>query len=197
MRAVVYRYFRLPLHRRRGRVLELGQVGRTPRAIRGPLAMSALSRPDGSRSPARPQLMLVKAVWPVSKPNVAVASGCFRVGLTRLINEQDIRTPQHIKNRARNDPGILATNIKSVSPAACPPCVLCASKTASEINLFRCVSFGIWRDLRFSFSLTGFVAARASAEQHDEPAAPHVDAAYRTLKLPRKHPYVLGRPELF
>ena len=59
--------------------------------------------------------MLVKAVWPVSKPNVAVASGCFRVGLTRLINEQDIRTPQHIKNRARNDPGILATNIKSVS----------------------------------------------------------------------------------
>ena len=40
---------------------------------------------------------------PVSKPNVAVASGCFRVGLTRLINEQDIRTPQHIKNRARNE----------------------------------------------------------------------------------------------
>jgi hypothetical protein len=41
MRAVVYRHFRLPLHRRRGRVLELGPVGRTPRAIRGPLAMSA------------------------------------------------------------------------------------------------------------------------------------------------------------
>src|SRR5215831_11654180 len=87
--------------------------------------------------------------------------------------------------------------IWSRSPAACPPCVLCASKTASEINLFRCVSFGIWRDLRFSFSLTGFVATRPSAEQHDEPAAPHVDAAYRTLKLPRKHPHVLARPELF
>src|SRR5215475_13000950 len=94
--------------------------------------------------------------------------------------------------------------IWSRSPAACPPCVLCASKTASEINLFRCVSFGIWRDLRFSFSLTGFVAAWPSAEQHDEPAAPDVEhatppgppepagAAYRTLRLPRKHPHVLG-----
>ena len=39
------------------------------------------------------------------------------------------------------------------------------------------------------------MAARPSAEQHDEPAAPHVDAAYRTLKLPRKHLYVLGRPD--
>ena len=38
-----------------------------------------------------------------------------RVGLTRLVNEQDIRTPQHIKNRARNDPGILATDMKSVA----------------------------------------------------------------------------------
>jgi hypothetical protein len=43
------------------------------------------------------------------------ASSCFRVALTRLVNEQDIRTPQHIKNRARNDPGILATDMKSVS----------------------------------------------------------------------------------
>jgi hypothetical protein len=43
------------------------------------------------------------------------ASSCFRVGLTRLVNKQDIRTPQHIKNRARNDPGILATDMKSVS----------------------------------------------------------------------------------
>jgi hypothetical protein len=42
------------------------------------------------------------------------ASSCFRVGLTRLVNEQDIRTPQHIKNRARDDPGILATDIKSI-----------------------------------------------------------------------------------
>jgi hypothetical protein len=46
---------------------------------------------------------------------VRQASSCFRVGLTRLVNEQDIRTPQHIKNRARNDPGILATDMKSVS----------------------------------------------------------------------------------
>jgi hypothetical protein len=30
------------------------------------------------------------------------------------------------------------------------PCVLCASKTASEISLFRCVSFGIWRLLSFT-----------------------------------------------
>jgi hypothetical protein len=43
------------------------------------------------------------------------ASSCFRVGLTRLVDERDIRTPRHIKNRARNDPGILATDIKSVS----------------------------------------------------------------------------------
>jgi hypothetical protein len=55
----------------------------------------------------------------------AVASGCFRVGLTRLINEQDIRTPQHIKNRARNDPGILATNIKSVSCGLSSMRVMC------------------------------------------------------------------------
>jgi hypothetical protein len=35
--------------------------------------------------------------------------------------------------------------MRSLSRAAFPPCVLCASKTASEINLFRCVSFGILR----------------------------------------------------
>src|SRR3974377_2391941 len=33
------------------------------------------------------------------------------------------------------------------SPAACLPCVLCASNTASEIILFRCVSFGIWHPI--------------------------------------------------
>ena len=38
-----------------------------------------------------------------------------RVGLTRLVNEQNIRTPQRIENRACNDPGILATDIKSIS----------------------------------------------------------------------------------
>ena len=72
------------------------------------------------------------------------ASSCFRVGLTRLVNEQDIRTPQHIKNRARNDPGILATDIKSVSRGLSSMRVMCL-ETASEISLFRCVSFGIGR----------------------------------------------------
>jgi hypothetical protein len=48
---------------------------------------------------------------------VRQASRRFRVGLTRLVNEHDIRTPQHIKNRARNDPGILATDMKSVARA--------------------------------------------------------------------------------
>jgi hypothetical protein len=47
--------------------------------------------------------------------SIRQASSCFRVGLTRLINEQDIRTPQHIKNRAPNDPGILATDMKPIS----------------------------------------------------------------------------------
>jgi hypothetical protein len=46
------------------------------------------------------------------------ASSCFRVGLTRLVNEQDIRTPQHIKNRARNNPGMLATDMKAVACVA-------------------------------------------------------------------------------
>jgi hypothetical protein len=31
------------------------------------------------------------------------------------VNEQDIRTPQHIKNRDRDDPGILATDMQSIS----------------------------------------------------------------------------------
>jgi hypothetical protein len=47
---------------------------------------------------------------------VRQTSSRFRVGLTGLVNEQDIRAPQHIKNRARNDPGILATDMK---PLAC------------------------------------------------------------------------------
>jgi hypothetical protein len=52
-------------------------------------------------------------------------SSGFRVGLTRLVNEQDIRTPQHIKNRARNDPGILATDMKSVSRGLSSMRVMC------------------------------------------------------------------------
>jgi hypothetical protein len=56
---------------------------------------------------------------------VRQASSCFRVGLTRLVNEQDIRTPQHIKNRARNDPGILATDMKSVACGLSSMRVMC------------------------------------------------------------------------
>jgi hypothetical protein len=35
--------------------------------------------------------------------------------MTRLINEQNIRTPQRIENRACNDPGILATDMTPIS----------------------------------------------------------------------------------
>ena len=35
--------------------------------------------------------------------------------MTRLVNEQDIRTSQRIENRAGNDPRILATDVKSIS----------------------------------------------------------------------------------
>ena len=42
-------------------------------------------------------------------------SSCFGVGMTRLINEQNIRTPQRIENRAYNDPGILTTDTKPIS----------------------------------------------------------------------------------
>jgi hypothetical protein len=44
-----------------------------------------------------------------------ITSSCFGVGMTRLINEQNIRTPQRIENRACNDPGILATDMKPIS----------------------------------------------------------------------------------
>jgi hypothetical protein len=37
------------------------------------------------------------------------------VGLTRLVNKQDIRTLQRIENRACNDPRILATDAKPIS----------------------------------------------------------------------------------
>jgi len=56
---------------------------------------------------------------------VRQALSCFRVGLTRPVNEQDIRTLQHIKNRARNDSGILATDLKSVSCGLFPMRVMC------------------------------------------------------------------------
>jgi hypothetical protein len=34
--------------------------------------------------------------------------------MTRLVNEQNIRTPQRIENRACNDPGILTSDVKSI-----------------------------------------------------------------------------------
>ena len=43
------------------------------------------------------------------------ASSCFGVGLTRLVNEQNIRSPQRIENRAGNYPGILTTDMKPIS----------------------------------------------------------------------------------
>jgi hypothetical protein len=36
-----------------------------------------------------------------------------------LVNEQDIRTPQRIENRACNDPGILTTDMKALSCGWC------------------------------------------------------------------------------
>jgi hypothetical protein len=35
--------------------------------------------------------------------------------MTRLVNEQNIRTPQHIENGACNDQGILTTDMKRFS----------------------------------------------------------------------------------
>jgi hypothetical protein len=46
---------------------------------------------------------------------ITITSSCFRVGMTRLVNEQNIRTPQRIKNRACNDPRGLTTDMKPIS----------------------------------------------------------------------------------
>jgi len=64
---------------------------------------------------ANGRAFVAAAFTPKVTPMTSKPQAVSRVGLTRLVNEQDIRTPQHIKNRARNDPGILATDIKSVS----------------------------------------------------------------------------------
>jgi hypothetical protein len=45
--------------------------------------------------------------------------------MTRLVNEQDIRTSQRIENRAGNDPRILATDVKSISAGLFSHAVLC------------------------------------------------------------------------
>jgi hypothetical protein len=44
----------------------------------------------------------------------SITSSCFGVGMTRLVNEQNIRTPQRIENRACNDPGILTSDVKPI-----------------------------------------------------------------------------------
>ena len=53
------------------------------------------------------------------------ASSYFRLGLTRLIHEQDIRTPECIEDCACNHPGILATDIKSISSGLSSMRVMC------------------------------------------------------------------------
>jgi hypothetical protein len=45
----------------------------------------------------------------------SITSSCFGVGMARLVNEQNIRTPQRIENRACDDPGILTTDMKPIS----------------------------------------------------------------------------------
>jgi hypothetical protein len=50
---------------------------------------------------------------------------CFGVGMTGLVNEQDIRTPQRIENRACNDPGILTTDMKPISCGLLSMRVIC------------------------------------------------------------------------
>src|SRR5262249_55916932 len=48
-------------------------------------------------------------------PSHSITSSCFGVGMTGLVNEQNIRTLQRIENRACNDPGILTTDMKPIS----------------------------------------------------------------------------------
>src|SRR6516225_8191923 len=44
----------------------------------------------------------------------SITSSSFGVEMTRLVNEQNIRTPQRIENRACNDPGILTSDVKPI-----------------------------------------------------------------------------------
>jgi hypothetical protein len=55
--------------------------------------------------------------------------------MTRLINEQNIRTPQRIENRACNDSRILATDMKPISCGL--PCmrVMCLEYTIRNQSL--------------------------------------------------------------
>jgi hypothetical protein len=45
--------------------------------------------------------------------------------MTGLVNEQNIRTPQRIENRACNDPGILTTDMKPISSGLPSVRVMC------------------------------------------------------------------------
>jgi hypothetical protein len=66
-------------------------------------------RPRGRAADKRDELAPVHSITSSARPS------CFRVGMTRLVNEQNIRTPQRIENRACNDPGILTTDTKPIS----------------------------------------------------------------------------------
>jgi len=45
--------------------------------------------------------------------------------MTRLVNEQNFRTPQRIENRACNDQGILTTDMKRLSCGLLSMRVMC------------------------------------------------------------------------
>jgi hypothetical protein len=69
---------------------------------------------------------LIPAFQPYERSTSIASSSCrFRVGLTRLVNKQDIRPPQHIENRACNDSRILATDEKSISCGLSSMRVMC------------------------------------------------------------------------
>jgi hypothetical protein len=54
-----------------------------------------------------------------------MTSSRLGVGMTRLVNEQNIRTPQRIEHRACNDPGILTSDMKSISCGLLSMRVMC------------------------------------------------------------------------
>jgi hypothetical protein len=45
--------------------------------------------------------------------------------MARLVNEQNVRTPQRIENRVCNDPGILTTDMKPISRGLFSMRVMC------------------------------------------------------------------------
>jgi hypothetical protein len=59
-------------------------------------------------------------------PAAKRASG---VNLARLVNNENIRTPQCIENRACNDPGILTTDTKPISGGLPSVRVMCLERS--------------------------------------------------------------------